>query len=83
MPSCGRSWLYSCRNRSKLCCCCRWFAAGGRAVSAFRVRCIRSWRPFCSGWAADLAGLIHDVAVTEALKDAETVAAELEELGEL
>src|SRR6184192_4040140 len=24
--------------------------AGGRAVSAFSVRCMRSWAPFCSGW---------------------------------
>ena len=23
--------------------------AGGRVVSAFSVRCMRSWRPFCCG----------------------------------
>jgi len=24
--------------------------SGGEAVASFRVRCMRSWRPFCSGW---------------------------------
>ena len=29
-------------------------SAGGRVVSAFRVRCIRSCAPFCSGWLGSL-----------------------------
>ena len=30
-------------------CCAPRLAPGGRVVSAFRVRGIRSWRPFCGG----------------------------------
>src|SRR5260370_10796504 len=47
--SCGRSWLYSCRNKSRACCWARRLALGGDAASCFKVRCIRSCLPFCSG----------------------------------
>src|SRR5437764_7648890 len=30
-------------------CCAARLPAAGRVVSAFSVRCIRSWRPFCAG----------------------------------
>src|SRR5919106_1601206 len=51
--SCGRSALNSCTKSSKRACCCRLFMPGGRVASRLRVRCMRSWRPFCWG----LAGL--------------------------
>ena len=34
----------------KRACCCRPFIPGGRVVSFFSVRCMRSWRPFRCGW---------------------------------
>jgi len=34
---------------SNLACCWRLFMQGGRVVSFFKVRCMRSWRPFCCG----------------------------------
>ena len=37
-----RSSLYSRRKPSKRACCERWLRAGGRTVSAFSVRCMRS-----------------------------------------
>src|SRR5215831_14961089 len=47
--SCGRSLLKTSINLSNLACCCRKFAAAGLVASFFRVRCMRSWRPFCWG----------------------------------
>ena len=41
---------------SKRACCCSRLAAAGPVASFFRVRCIRSWRPFCSGWPGDALG---------------------------
>ena len=32
---------------------------GGRVASFFRVRCMRSWRPFCCGW----PGLMRSMAM--------------------
>src|SRR5215472_13114270 len=48
--SCGRWLLKISIKSSNLACCCRKFAAAGLVVSFFKVRCIRSWRPFCLGW---------------------------------
>src|SRR5262245_20252297 len=50
MASCGLSTLNSCTKSSKRACCCRVFMPGGRVASFLRVRCMRSWRPFCWGW---------------------------------
>src|SRR5260221_9866125 len=44
---------------SKRACCCRKLAAAGWVVSFLRVRCMRSWRPFCWG----LPGLIRSMAI--------------------
>ena len=57
--SCGRSALNSCTKASKRACCCRLFMPGGRVASFFRVRCMRSWRPFCCGW----PGLMRSMAM--------------------
>ena len=35
---------------SKRACCCSRLTAAGRVASFFKVRCMRSWRPFCCGW---------------------------------
>src|SRR5229473_2858369 len=35
---------------SNLACCCRKLPAAGLVASFFKVRCMRSWRPFCWGW---------------------------------
>src|SRR5690242_7062790 len=37
-------------NLSNLTCCCRKLQAAGLVASCFKVRCMRSWRPFCWGW---------------------------------
>src|SRR5882672_8344485 len=37
-------------RRSNFSCCCRKLLAAGLVVSFFKVRCIRSCRPFCWGW---------------------------------
>src|SRR3954447_24702475 len=34
---------------SNLACCWRKLRAAGLVVSSFKVRCMRSWRPFCCG----------------------------------
>src|SRR5437773_10201668 len=47
---CGRSWLKQSMNSSNFACCCRKFCAAGLVASFFKVRCMRSWRPFCWGW---------------------------------
>ncbi len=47
--SCGRSSLNLLTKSSNRACCWRTFMPGGRAVYCFRVRCMRSWRPFCCG----------------------------------
>src|SRR5215469_10620159 len=60
--SCGRSLLNSCRKASKRACCCKLLMPGGRVVSVLRVRCMRSWRPFCCGW----PGLMRSMANAEA-----------------
>ena len=57
--SCGRSALNSCTKSSKRACCCRLFMPGGRVASFLRVRCMRSWRPFCWGW----PGLMRSMAM--------------------
>src|ERR1700733_778372 len=44
---------------SNLACCCRKFWAAGLVASSFKVRCIRSWRPFCCG----LPGLIRSISM--------------------
>jgi hypothetical protein len=44
-PSCGRSSLYSVRTRLKQTCCAARVPLGGRIVSRFSVRCIRSLLP--------------------------------------
>src|SRR5512135_1878263 len=52
--------LNSCTKASKRpCCCCRLFVPGGRVASFLRVRCMRSWRPFCCGW----PGLMRSMAM--------------------
>ena len=55
------------RNSSKRRCCSASVAAGGSAASAFRVRCMRSWRPFCVGLPGSIRSgrtpsLIHHTA---------------------
>src|ERR1700722_14417028 len=47
--SCGRSLLNSSMKASNLACCCSRLAPAGRVASFFRVRCMRSCRPFCCG----------------------------------
>src|SRR5260370_9447786 len=47
-------------NLSNLACCCRKFALAGLVASFFRVRCMRSWRPFCCG----LPGLMRSMPIT-------------------
>src|SRR6187200_439893 len=37
----------------------RLFMPGGRVASSLRVRCMRSWRPFCCGW----PGLMRSMAM--------------------
>src|SRR6185437_10805693 len=44
---------------SNLACCCRKFWAAGLVASSFKVRCMRSWRPFCCGW----PGLMRSIAM--------------------
>ena len=53
MPSAswGLSLLNSSTKASNLACCCRKLAPAGRVACCFRVRCMRSWRPFCCGMA--------------------------------
>src|SRR5215831_5234855 len=46
----GRCWLNSSTKSSNLACCWRMLAPAGRVASCLRVRCMRSWRPFCWGW---------------------------------
>ena len=65
--SCGRCSLNSRRNCSKRRCCARRLAAIGDMVSCCRVRCMRSWRPFCSGCAGwirsgSMPSFIHHTA---------------------
>src|SRR5690349_17791765 len=57
--SCGRSLLNSATKASKRACCWRLFMPGGRVASCLRVRCMRSWRPFCCGW----PGLMRSMAM--------------------
>src|ERR1700730_6468408 len=44
---------------SNLACCWRKFLPAGLVVSSLRVRCMRSWRPFCCG----LPGLMRSIAM--------------------
>src|ERR1700722_16434506 len=44
---------------SNLACCWRKLAPAGFVVSIFRVRCIRSWRPFCCGQ----PGLMRSISI--------------------
>ena len=44
---------------SKRACCCRLFMPAGRVASFLRVRCMRSWRPFCCG----RPGLMRSIAM--------------------
>src|SRR5579871_4048659 len=44
---------------SNLACCCRKFLAAGLVASSFKVRCMRSCRPFCCGW----PGLMRSMAM--------------------
>src|SRR6202790_4508678 len=46
----GGSCLKTSMNLSNLACCCRKLALAGLVASFLRVRCMRSWRPFCWGW---------------------------------
>src|SRR5450755_1884972 len=46
-------------NLSHLASCCRKFALAGLVASFFRVRCMRSWRPFCCG----LPGLMRSMPI--------------------
>lgn len=62
----GRSSLKRRRNASKRRCCAAWFDEGGRAVSRFSVRCMRSCAPFCCGlpgWmrSCEMPSRIHHV----------------------
>src|ERR1700685_1296061 len=58
---------------SNLACCCRKLLPAGLVVSSFRVRCMRSWRPFCCGWpglmrSIAMPSLSHQTASLERLK---------------
>src|SRR5579864_2758817 len=44
---------------SNLACCCRKFLAAGLVASSFKVRCMRSCRPFCCGW----PGLMRSISM--------------------
>src|ERR1700675_3835167 len=62
-------------NLSNLACCCRKLALAGLVASFFRVRCMRSWRPFCWGW-PDLMRSMPSGQTTlfkKALKDSKSV----------
>src|ERR1700746_1053204 len=56
---CGRSLLKHSTKSSNFACCCRKFLPAGLVVSSFRVRCMRSCRPFCCGW----PGLMRSMAM--------------------
>ena len=65
--SCGRTWLSSWRNRRNSRCWLRRSPAGVIATSGFRVRCLRSCRPFCGGLPGSILStlipsLIHHTA---------------------
>src|SRR4030042_3450460 len=49
--SCGLTLLYSLTKESNFLCCDFKSYEDGLAQAAFKSRCIRSCRPFCSGWA--------------------------------
>src|SRR5580704_13516629 len=44
---------------SNFACCCRKLLPAGLVVSSFKVRCMRSWRPFCCG----LPGLMRSISM--------------------
>src|SRR6266566_9650238 len=46
----GRSLLKHSMKSSNLACCRRQLRPAGLVVSSFRVRCMRSWRPFCGSF---------------------------------
>src|ERR1700681_3906406 len=46
-------------KRSNFSCCWSRFFAGGLVASFFKVRCMRSWRPFCCG----LPGLMRSMPI--------------------
>src|ERR1700723_2796512 len=46
-------------KRSNFSCCWRRFFPGGLVASFFKVRCMRSWRPFCCG----LPGLMRSMPI--------------------
>src|SRR5205807_8770873 len=49
---------------SNLACCCRKLRAAGFVVSSLRVKCMRSWRPFCCG-PVDEAAVLDGVDAKE------------------